>query len=314
MNILVTGGAGFLGFHLCKLLLEQGHYVVCLDSLVCSEPDNIKILSTYPKFSFIHHDVVDKITLHQMDRIYHLACPASPVYYQADPIHCTKTCVIGTMNMLDMALQHKCRILFTSTSEVYGDPLEHPQKESYWGNVNPCGIRSCYDEGKRCAESLMFDYNRKHKVDIRVARIFNSYGPHMLRNDGRVVSNFITQALADEDLTIYGDGTQTRSFCYCEDTVRGLNLLMEQDYVVGPINIGNPKENTMLELASIVLSKLPDSKSKIVYKPLPSDDPVRRLPDIFLAKAGLNWEPDVVLSDGLDKTIKYFKTLPGMSV
>jgi UDP-glucuronate decarboxylase len=306
MRILITGGAGFLGSHLCDKILAQGHEVICLDNLFTGSKDNIAHLLGHPKFEFVRHDVIDPFK-YEVDQIYNLACPASPPHYQYNPIKTTKTSVMGAINCLGLAKRVKARVFQASTSEVYGDPAVHPQPESYWGNVNPIGRRSCYDEGKRVAETLFFDYHRENKVDIRIVRIFNTYGPRMHPNDGRVVSNFIVQALKGENLTIYGDGTQTRSFCYVDDLLEGFVRLMAQTETVGPVNIGNPGEFTMLELAENVL-KLTKSKSKIVHKPLPADDPKQRRPDITLAKKYLKWEPKVPLAEGLKKTIAYFKT------
>jgi len=306
MRILITGGAGFLGSHLCDKLIAQGHEVICLDNLFTGSKDNIAHLLNHPKFEFVRHDVIDPFK-YEVDQIYNLACPASPPHYQYNPIKTTKTSVMGAINCLGLAKRVKARVFQASTSEVYGDPSVHPQPESYWGNVNPIGRRSCYDEGKRVAETLFFDYHRENKVDIRIVRIFNTYGPRMHPNDGRVVSNFIVQALKGENLTVYGDGTQTRSFCYVDDLLEGFVRLMNQTETVGPINIGNPGEFTMLELAENVL-KLTKSKSKIVHKPLPADDPKQRRPDITLARKHLKWEPKVQLAEGLKKTIAYFKT------
>lgn len=306
MRILITGGAGFLGSHLCDKLIAQGHEVVCLDNLFTGSKANIAHLASNPNFEFVRHDVIDPFK-YEVDQIYNLACPASPPHYQYNPIKTTKTSVMGAINCLGLAKRIKARVFQASTSEVYGDPSVHPQPESYWGNVNPIGRRSCYDEGKRCAETLFFDYYREHKVDIRVVRIFNTYGPRMHPNDGRVVSNFIVQALKGENLTVYGDGRQTRSFCYVDDLIEGFVRLMKQTRTVGPVNLGNPGEFTMLELAEQVL-KLTKSKSKIVHQPLPTDDPKQRRPDITLARKYLKWEPKVPLSEGLERTIAYFKT------
>ncbi len=306
MRILITGGAGFLGSHLCDKLIAQGHEIVCLDNLFTGSKANIAHLLGKPNFEFVRHDVIDPFK-YEVDQIYNLACPASPPHYQFNPIKTTKTSVMGAINCLGLAKRIKARVFQASTSEVYGDPSVHPQPESYWGNVNPIGRRSCYDEGKRVAETLFFDYHRENKVDIRIVRIFNTYGPRMHPNDGRVVSNFIVQALKGENLTVYGDGTQTRSFCYVDDLLEGFVRLMNQTATVGPINIGNPGEFTMLELAEQVL-KLTKSKSKIVHKTLPADDPKQRRPDITLAKKYLKWEPKVPLAEGLKKTIAYFKT------
>ncbi|MBY0516485.1 MAG: SDR family oxidoreductase [Bacteriovoracaceae bacterium] len=307
-RILVTGGAGFLGSHLCERLLDQGHDVLCLDNLFTGQKQNIAHLMSNPYFGFVRNDVTFPFFV-EVDEIYNLACPASPVHYQFDPVQTTKTSVHGAINMLGLAKRTKAKILQASTSEVYGDPEIHPQPESYWGKVNPIGIRSCYDEGKRCAETLFFDYHRQHKVRIKVARIFNTYGPRMHPNDGRVVSNFIMQALTGKDITIFGDGLQTRSFCYRDDLIEGLIRLMNtSDEVTGPINIGNPNEFTMLELAQSVL-KITNSSSKIIFKPLPSDDPKQRQPVITIAKQVLNWEPTIQLEEGLKKTIAYFDDL-----
>lgn len=306
MRILITGGAGFLGSHLCDKLLAQGHDVICLDNLFTGSKANVAHLAGHPHFEFVRHDVIDPFK-YEVDQIYNLACPASPPHYQFNPIKTTKTSVMGAINCLGLAKRVKARVFQASTSEVYGDPSVHPQPESYWGNVNPIGRRSCYDEGKRVAETLFFDYHRENGVDIRIVRIFNTYGPRMHPNDGRVVSNFIVQALKGIDLTIYGDGQQTRSFCYVDDLLEGFVRLMDQKETVGPVNIGNPGEFTMLELAEQVL-KLTNSKSRIVHKPLPADDPKQRRPDITLAKKYLNWEPKIQLAEGLGKTIAYFKT------
>ncbi|MCX6948958.1 MAG: SDR family oxidoreductase [Opitutae bacterium] len=306
MRILITGGAGFLGSHLCDKLLAQKHEIVCLDNLFTGSKANIAHLLDHPRFEFVRHDVIDPFK-YEVDQIYNLACPASPPHYQFNPIKTTKTSVMGAINCLGLAKRVKARVFQASTSEVYGDPSVHPQPESYWGNVNPIGRRSCYDEGKRCAETLFFDYHRENKVDIRVVRIFNTYGPRMHPNDGRVVSNFIVQALKGENITVYGDGQQTRSFCYVDDLLEGFVRLMEQTDTVGPVNLGNPGEFTMLELAEQVL-KLTKSKSKIVHKALPADDPKQRRPDITLAKKYLKWEPKVALAQGLKLTIDYFKT------
>jgi UDP-glucuronate decarboxylase len=305
MKILVTGGSGFIGSHLCAKLLDQGHFVICVDNCFSSDKSNINNLLDNKNFEFIRHDVTFPLYL-EVDQIYNLACPASPIHYQKDPIQTTKTSVLGAINMLGLAKRLGVRILQTSTSEVYGDPLIHPQIESYWGNVNPIGIRSCYDEGKRVAETLFFDYHRQHNVDIRIARIFNTYGPNMHPNDGRVVSNFIMQALQDRDITIYGDGNQTRSFQYIDDLISGLISLMNSDEV-GPINLGNPNEFTISELANKVI-QLVGSKSIIIYKDLPLDDPKQRKPDISLAKTKLGWYPHIQLDSGLKSTIEYFKT------
>lgn len=307
MRCLVTGGAGFLGSHLCERLLNDGHEVICLDNYFTGRLMNVDHLRDNHRFELIRHDVTEPILL-EVDRIFNLACPASPIHYQFNPVKTIKTSVMGAINMLGMAKRVKARILQASTSEVYGDPAVHPQTEDYWGNVNPIGIRSCYDEGKRVAETLFMDYHRQNNVDIRIVRIFNTYGPRMLMNDGRVVSNFIVQALKGEDITIYGDGSQTRSFCYVDDLIEGFIRMMNQDKIIGPVNIGNPGEFTMLELAKEVL-ELTGSKSKIVYKPLPGDDPKMRRPNIELAKSALGWEPTIPLRQGLEKTIVYFDKL-----
>ena len=307
MRCLVTGGAGFLGSHLCERLLNDGHEVICLDNYFTGRMANVAHLRDNKCFELIRHDVTEPILL-EVDRIFNLACPASPIHYQFNPVKTIKTSVMGAINMLGLAKRVKARILQASTSEVYGDPAVHPQTEDYWGNVNPIGIRSCYDEGKRVAETLFMDYHRQNNVDIRIVRIFNTYGPRMLPNDGRVVSNFIVQALNGDDLTIYGDGSQTRSFCYVDDLIEGFVRMMTQDKIIGPVNIGNPGEFTMLELAKEVLD-LTGSKSKIVYKPLPGDDPKMRRPDISLAKEALGWEPTIPLRKGLEKTIVYFDNL-----
>jgi UDP-glucuronate decarboxylase len=304
MKILVTGGSGFLGSHLCKRLLEEKNEVICLDNFFTGRKKNILNLFDYNNFELIRHDVVDPFKV-EVDQIYNLACPASPVHYQYNPIKTVKTSVMGAINCLGLAKRIGARILQASTSEIYGDPEIHPQKESYWGHVNPIGIRSCYDEGKRCAETLFFDYHRQNNVDIRVMRIFNTYGPNMDPKDGRVVSNFIVQALKGEDITIYGNGSQTRSFCYVSDLIDGMIKLMNKENVYEPINIGNPSEFTILELAKLILGKI-DTTSKIVYEPLPSDDPMQRKPDISKANLILNWKPKIILEKGLDKTIPYF--------
>jgi UDP-glucuronate decarboxylase len=305
MRILVTGGAGFLGSHLCDRLLAEGHEVVCLDNLFTGQKRNIAHLLANPRFEFVRQDVIDPFKF-EVDQIYNLACPASPPHYQFNPIKTTKTSVMGAINCLGLAKRVKARVFQASTSEVYGDPQVHPQPEGYWGHVNPVGRRSCYDEGKRCAETLFFDYHRENKVDIRVVRIFNTYGPRMHPNDGRVVSNFIVQALRGEDLTVFGEGTQTRSFCYVDDLIEGFVRFMAQTETVGPMNIGNPGEFTMLELAELTL-KLVGGRSKIVHKPLPADDPRQRQPDITLARRTLGWEPRVPLEEGLRRTIAYFR-------
>lgn len=308
MRVLVTGGAGFLGSHLCEQLLARGHEVLSVDNYFTGSRRNLAPMLSNPMFEAIRHDVTFPLFV-EVDQIYNLACPASPVHYQHDPVQTTKTSVHGAINMLGLAKRLGARILQASTSEVYGDPTVHPQPEGYWGHVNPIGIRSCYDEGKRCAETLFFDYHRQHDLDIKVMRIFNTYGPRMHPNDGRVVSNFIVQALKGEDLTIYGDGTQTRSFCYVDDLVDGMIRLMASPKgFTGPVNIGNPVEFTMLELAELVLS-LTGSASKIRFMPLPSDDPRQRQPDISLAREKLAWEPSVALHQGIQKTIDYFRSV-----
>lgn len=307
-RILVTGGAGFLGSHLCDRLIREGNDVICVDNLYTGSKDNIRHLMGNPYFEFIRHDITEPLYV-EVDQIYNLACPASPVFYQTNPIKTTKTCMYGTYNMLGLAKRVKARILQASTSEVYGDPEVHPQPESYRGCVNPIGIRACYDEGKRVAETLCFDYHRSHGTEIKVIRIFNTYGPRMNPDDGRVVSNFIVQALKGEDITIYGDGTQTRSFCYVDDLIEGMIRLMNSPAeFTGPCNIGNPGEFTMLELAQKVI-RLTGSSSKITYLPLPSDDPLQRQPVIDLAKEKLGWEPSVMLEEGLLKTIAYFRDI-----
>lgn len=305
-RVLITGGAGFLGSHLIDRLLEQGHEILCVDNLFTGTKRNLYHLHNHPRFEFMRHDVTFPLHV-EVDEIYNLACPASPVHYQYDPIQTTKTSVHGAINMLGLAKRLNCRIFQASTSEVYGDPSVHPQIEDYWGNVNPIGPRSCYDEGKRCAETLFFDYNRQHGIEIKVARIFNTYGPRMHHADGRVVSNFIVQALAGDPITIFGDGSQTRSFCYVDDLVEGfIRLMRSEDSVIGPVNLGNPREFTMLELAEKVIT-LTASQSKVVYKDLPQDDPKQRCPDISKAKQLLDWEPTVDLEAGLKRTIDYFK-------
>lgn len=305
-RILVTGGAGFIGAHLCERLVKEKCMVFCLDNLLTGNINKIKNLTSCPNFEFVKQDVIENFK-EKVDQIYNLACPASPIHYQSDAVKTIKTSVLGIINMLEIAKKHNAKILQASTSEVYGNPLEHPQNEKYWGNVNPIGIRSCYDEGKRCAETLMMDYHRQYNIDTKIVRIFNTYGPKMSISDGRVVSNFIIQALKNEDITVYGDGLQTRSFCYVEDLVNGLIKMMESPQC-GPINLGNPSERSIIDLAKLII-KLTHSKSKIIYKPLPSDDPVRRKPDITLAKEKLNWEPETDIDKGLYETIKYFKEL-----
>lgn len=305
-KILVTGGGGFIGSHLCERLLNLGHDVLCVDNFYTGNKSNIKHLLSNPSFELLRHDVTFPLYV-EVDEIYNFACPASPIYYQKDPVQTTKTSVHGAINMLGLAKRVKAKIIQASTSEVYGDPEVHPQTEDYWGKVNPIGIRSCYDEGKRCAETLFFDYYRQHQLDIKVIRIFNTYGPRMQPNDGRVVSNFIVQALTNKDITIYGNGKQTRSFCFISDLVEGIIRMMNSPKgFTGPVNMGNPAEFTMLALAETVL-RLTDSQSKIIFKPLPLDDPKQRQPDITLAKKHLNWETTVSLEDGLKETIAYFK-------
>lgn len=305
-RILVTGGAGFLGSHLCERLVHEGHDVMCLDNFFTGARQNVEHLLDQPRFEIIRHDVIEPLRI-EVDEIYNLACPASPIHYQHNPIATNKTSVMGAINMLGLAKRNKARIMQASTSEVYGDPEIHPQTEDYWGNVNPIGTRSCYDEGKRCAETLCFDYYRQHRVKIKVARIFNTYGPRMHPNDGRVVSNFIIQALQGKPITVYGDGSQTRSFCYVDDMIEGFIRLMESaDDITGPVNLGNPGEFTILELAEKVI-EMTGSKSKIEFKPLPSDDPKQRQPNITLAQEKLGWKPEKDLNFGLQKTIDYFK-------
>ena len=305
MKTLVTGGAGFLGSHICERLLDQGHEVICLDNFFTGSKQNVAHLQDYANFELLRHAVIDPFKV-EVDRIYNMACPASPVHYQYNPIKTVKTSVMGAINCLGLAKRVGARILQASTSEVYGDPEIHPQPESYRGNVNPIGTRACYDEGKRCAETLFFDYHRENQVDIRVVRIFNTYGPRMAPDDGRVVSNFIVQALKGEDLTIYGDGSQTRSFCFVDDLVEAILRTMEQEETVGPINIGNPVEFTIRELAEQVLKQV-GSSSKLVEMPLPSDDPTQRKPDVSLARKALGWEPKTQLADGLELAIPYFR-------
>jgi UDP-glucuronate decarboxylase len=304
MNILVTGGAGFIGSHLCRRLISEGNSVICLDNLSSGSMKGIEDLLKHPSFTFVEKDVTEPFDF-PVERIFHLACMASPVFYQKDPVHTTKTNVFGALHVLELARKHHARVLLTSTSEVYGDALVHPQKEEYWGNVNPCGIRSCYDEGKRVAETLFFDYHRQYGVDIRVVRIFNTYGPGMLADDGRVVSNFIVRALRKEDLVCYGDGLQTRSLCYVSDTLEALLRMMNTEDVTGPVNVGNPNEKTVLEIAKLILQKT-GSDSGIVFGPKPQDDPKRRCPDISLARRVLSWQPEVSLDEGLARTIAYF--------
>lgn len=304
-RILVTGGAGFVGSHLCDRLIREGSHVICLDNLFTGRMENISHLLDHPEFEFIKHDVIEPFDT-AVDQIYNLACPASPPFYQEDMVNTTKTCFFGALNMLELAKKNNARILQASTSEVYGDPEIHPQSETYRGCVNPVGIRSCYDEGKRVAETLFFSYHLQHNTDTRIIRIFNTYGPRMNPDDGRVVSNFIVEALNGEDITIYGDGSQTRSFCYVDDLIEGMYRMMENDSFIGPVNLGNPGEFTMLELAEKVL-RMTNSQSKLIHCPLPSDDPTKRRPDISVAKEKLNWEPTIKLDEGLEKTIAYFQ-------
>ena len=307
LKILVTGGAGFIGSHLCRRLISEGHDVLCVDSLFTGSKDNVADLLGNKNFEFLRHDIVEPLTV-EVDQIYNLACPASPVHYQFNPVHTTKTSVNGAINMLGLARRTKARILQASTSEVYGDPEVHPQPESYWGRVNTVGPRACYDEGKRCAETLFFDYHRQHKLEIKVIRIFNTYGPNMHPNDGRVVSNFIVQALQNKDITIYGKGNQTRSFQYVDDLIEGMTRMMNSPAeFTGPVNIGNPDEFTIKQLAEKVLELIPGSKSKLIYEPLPQDDPRQRQPNIALAKEKLDWEPKIKLNEGLQKTVDYFR-------
>ncbi len=309
-SILVTGGAGFLGSHLCERLLNEGNEVICLDNYFTGQKSNVVHLMDHPYFEMVRHDVTTPFFV-EVDEIYNLACPASPIHYQYNPIKTVKTSVMGAINMLGLAKRIKAKVLQASTSEVYGDPEQHPQKESYWGHVNPIGPRACYDEGKRCAETLFVNYHQQNNVRIKIIRIFNTYGPRMHPNDGRVVSNFIVQALQGKDITIYGDGMQTRSFQYVDDLVEGMiRLMATPDDFTGPVNIGNPGEFTMLELAQMIIQKT-GSKSKIVHMPLPADDPMQRRPDISLAKKVLDWKPKIALDEGLDKTIAYFKTIVG---
>ncbi len=305
MRALVTGGAGFIGSHLCDYLLAQGDEVIALDNFFTGSKQNIKHLLDHPDFELVRHDIIQPILL-EVDQIYHFACPASPVHYQYNPVKTTKTSVMGTINMLGMAKRVRARLMLASTSEVYGDPEVHPQPESYWGKVNPIGIRSCYDEGKRVAETLMMDYHRQNNVDVKIIRIFNTYGPRMAINDGRVVTNFIVQALRNEDITIFGEGRQTRSFQYVDDLILGVSRMMQKEDFIGPVNLGNPVEFTILELAQTVI-RLTGSRSKLIYLPLPEDDPTQRKPDISLARNKLNWEPAIRLEDGLKKTIAYFE-------
>ncbi|MEG1538363.1 MAG: UDP-glucuronic acid decarboxylase family protein [Muribaculaceae bacterium] len=307
-RILITGGAGFIGSHLCERLLNDGNKVVCLDNFFTGTLKNIEHLMSLPNFELVNHDIVIPFNI-EVDEIYNLACPASPISYQHDALSTIKTCILGTLNMLELADKTNAKMLQASTSEVYGDPIIHPQVETYWGNVNPIGIRSCYDEGKRCAETLCMDFHRQHDLQVKIIRIFNTYGPKMLINDGRVVSNFVAQALKNENITIYGDGNQTRSLQYIDDLIEGMICMMNTDKdLTGPINIGNPNEYTINELASLII-KMTNSSSKIIYSALPSDDPKQRNPDISLAKEKLNWEPKIQLNEGLSNVINYFKTI-----
>jgi len=305
-RILITGGAGFLGSHLCDSLIKEGHDVLCLDNFFTGSKSNISHLLGKPNFELIRHDLVQPIFI-EADEIYNLACPASPIHYQYNPVKTVKTSVMGSINMLGLAKRVKAKILQASTSEIYGNPTVHPQKEDYWGNVNTIGPRSCYDEGKRCAETLFFDYHRQNRVNIRVVRIFNTYGPRMHPNDGRVVSNFIVQALKNQDITVYGDGSQTRSFCYVDDMIEGIIRMMNgPDDFIGPLNLGNPDESSILQLAETII-RLVGSRSKIIFKPLPQDDPLQRQPDITMARKNFDWQPKIDLDEGLKKTIEYFK-------
>ena len=306
MQILVTGGLGFIGSHLCKALLDRGHYVICVDNFYTGEKNNVTDLLENKRFEIIRHDITFPLYL-EIDQIYNLACPASPNHYQHDPVQTTKTNVHGAINILGLAKRVSARVFQASTSEIYGDPVQHPQEESYWGNVNPIGPRSCYDEGKRCAETLFFDYHRQHNIEIKVGRIFNTYGPNMRPDDGRVISNFIVQALRNEDITIYGEGKQTRSFCYIDDLINALVKFMDTDKeITGPFNLGNPVEYSIIEIANLIL-KMTNSKSKLSFEELPQDDPQKRRPNINLARKHLLWEPRIKLEDGLKSTIKYFK-------
>ena len=306
-KILITGGAGFIGSHLCKKLLSKENKIFCLDNFYTGSRQNIKPFLNNPNFQLLEKDIIEIFEI-EADYIFNLACPASPPHYQKDSIKTMKTSILGIYNLLDIVEKNNARLLQASTSEIYGSPLENPQKESYWGNVNPIGIRSCYDEGKRCAETILVDFYRQKKSDIKIVRIFNTYGPNMSINDGRVISNFIIQALKNENITVYGDGKQTRSFCYIDDLVEGLIKMMESNNFIGPVNIGNPNEMTVLELAELIIS-LTNSKSKIIHQELPQDDPTNRKPDISLAKLKLKWEPKVDIIEGLEKTIRYFKEL-----
>lgn len=310
-NVIVTGGAGFIGSHLCRELLDRGHYVICVDNFFTGRRANIADLQRHPNFEVIRHDIVEPLYV-EADRIFNLACPASPRHYQYNPVKTMKTSVVGALNMLGLAKRLKCRILQASTSEIYGDPEVHPQREDYWGNVNVAGIRSCYDEGKRAAETLCYDYNRTNGVDVRVVRIFNTYGPNMVVNDGRVVSNFVVQALRNENITVYGDGAQTRSFCYVSDLVRGFLDFMDCEGFIGPMNLGNDGEFTILELAQTII-RMTGSSSQIIHEPLPQDDPVRRRPDLSLAREKIGYNPSINLEDGLIETIAYFRKLLGLT-
>jgi len=310
-RIMITGGAGFLGSHLCESSLERGEDVLCIDNFFSGSKDNMLHLISHPYFEFIRHDIIRPLFV-EVDRIFHLACPASPIYYQYNAIKTVKTNVSGTINMLGLAKRIKARILLASSSEIYGDAKIHPQKEDYWGNVNPIGLRSCYDEGKRVAETLMMDYYRQNKVDIKIVRIFNTYGPRMATDDGRVISNFIVQALKGEPLTVYGDGSQTRSFCYVSDMIKGLQATMESEDFIGPVNLGNPRECAIIDLAEKIIG-LTRSSSRIIHKPLPPEDPLRRCPDISLAERKLEWEPKIELEEGLIKTIEYFRKKLGFT-
>ena len=307
MKILVTGGAGFIGSHLCDALINQGDRVICLDNFITGAKENIEHLLVNKNFNLVEHDI-EKPYHFVVDQIYNLACPAAPIWYQKDPVKTVRTSVLGAINALELAKRIKCRVLQASTSEVYGDPKVHPQTESYWGNVNPIGLRACYDEGKRCAETLFFDYWREYNIDIKVVRIFNTYGPRMVENDGRAIPNFIAQSLRGEDITVYGSGEQTRSFCYIDDMVEGLMAMMKSDNFAGPVNLGNPVEYSIKELAEKII-QLTQTKAKIVFRDLPADDPVKRKPDISLAKRELNWQPKITLEQGLIKTIEYFKNI-----
>lgn len=310
-TILVTGGAGFVGAHLCRKLINEGHKVICVDNLFTGRLNNIQGLMTNERFKFVKHDITEPFNF-EVDQIFNLACPASPIHYQYDPVQTIKTSVIGALNVLEIARKNRARILQSSTSEVYGDPLEHPQKESYWGHVNPIGARSCYDEGKRCAESLFFNYASKYDVDVKVIRIFNTYGPYMTEDDNRVISNFIIQALKNEPITVYGNGTQTRSFQYIDDLIHAMLLIMGQDSFHGPVNIGNPCEYSIIDLANLII-KLTKSNSPIVYQPCPPDDPTKRKPDISLAQEYLGWKPVISVEEGLLKTIDYFRSTLDLS-